>query len=145
MIKLTCFDKCLQDCNGVNCGDTAQPDTGMTRLQLTGSGQICDAPVSEEELLAQCQTTGMIMEDGEFVDDFVRESISQSGGQSMVADDQIQTAGCLDLKEDKEMLAQVLVVGPLVWVEEALVLVVVQITCRVVAPMARVAALMEAA
>ena len=80
MIKFTCFDKCLQDCNGVNCGDTAQPDTGMTRLQLTGSGQICDKPVSEEELLAQCQTTGMIMEDGEFVDDFVRESSSQSGG-----------------------------------------------------------------
>jgi len=82
MIKFTCFDKCLQDCNGVNCGETAQPDTGMTRLQLTGSpGQICDAPVSEEELLAQCQTTGMVMEDGKFVDDFVRESSSQSGGQ----------------------------------------------------------------
>jgi len=80
MIKFTCFDKCLQDCNGVNCGDTAQPDTGMTRLQLTGSGQICDKPVSEQELLAQCQTTGMIMEDDEFVDDFVRESSSQSGG-----------------------------------------------------------------
>ena len=81
-IKFSCFDKCLQDCNGVNCGDTAQPDTGMTRLQLTGSGQICDAPVSEEELLAQCQTTGMVMEDGKFVDDFVRESSFQSGGQS---------------------------------------------------------------
>ena len=53
----------------------------MTRLQLTGSSdQICDAPVSEEELLAQCQTTGMVMEDGTFVDDFVRESSSQSGG-----------------------------------------------------------------
>ena len=81
-IKFSCFDKCLQDCNGVNCGDSAQPDTGMTRLQLTGSGEICDSPVSEEELLAQCQTTGMIMEDGTFVDDFVRESSFQSGGQS---------------------------------------------------------------
>ena len=70
-VKMSCFDKCLQDCNGVGCGETAEPGSSMTRLQLTGSGPICDSPVSEEDFALFCQTTGMIKNsDGEIVDDF---------------------------------------------------------------------------
>jgi hypothetical protein len=61
-IKMTCFDQCLLDCNGKNCGETVvAADPPHTRLMLTGSGPICASPVSEEEFF--CDTTGMILDD----------------------------------------------------------------------------------
>ena len=72
-IKMTCFDKCLQDCNGINCGDWAEPYSFPMRLQLTGSGQICTEPVPDSEF--GCETTGMILdEDGSAFDDFAHGS-----------------------------------------------------------------------
>jgi hypothetical protein len=66
---MTCFDKCLMDCNGPNCGETAQPGDFPMRLMLTGSGPICSSPVPEEEFV--CKTTGMILDDeGNPVDAF---------------------------------------------------------------------------
>jgi len=68
-VKMSCTNKCLQDCNGVDCGDTALPDSGNTRLMLTGSGQLCASPVADEDFV--CETTGMIKDsNGNFVDDF---------------------------------------------------------------------------
>mmetsp|Transcript_42776 Transcript_42776/g.70605 ORF Transcript_42776/g.70605 Transcript_42776/m.70605 type:complete len:223 (-) Transcript_42776:123-791(-) len=69
-IKMTCFDKCLLDCNGDNCGETAEVgDPPNTRLMLTGSGPICASPVSEEDFV--CETTGMILdENGNMIDAF---------------------------------------------------------------------------
>ncbi|CAB9507271.1 expressed unknown protein [Seminavis robusta] len=73
-VKVSCFDKCLQDCNGNNCGDIALPGSATTRLQLTLTGSsaanlICATPVSEDEFV--CETTGMIKDsDGDIVDDF---------------------------------------------------------------------------
>jgi len=61
-VKMTCFDKCLQDCNGFNCGASMQPDSFITRLQLTGEGPICASPVSEEDFV--CETTNMIKDEG---------------------------------------------------------------------------------
>eukprot|EP00956_Cyclotella_meneghiniana_P031341 scaffold82036_cov82-Cyclotella_meneghiniana.AAC.3 len=58
-VKMSCFNKCLVDCNGSNCGETAT--TSRTRLMLTGSGPICASPVSEEDF--SCETTGMILDD----------------------------------------------------------------------------------
>ena len=69
---MTCFDKCLMDCNGNNCGENAQPGDFPMRLMLTGSGPICSSPVSEEEFV--CDTTGMILDDeGNPVDAFNME------------------------------------------------------------------------
>ena len=68
-IKMACFDKCLLDCNGNNCGETAKPGDFPMRLMLTGSGPICASPVSGEEF--NCETTGMILDDeGNVVDAF---------------------------------------------------------------------------
>lgn len=73
MIKVSCFDTCLQDCNGENCGDMTEPGSTKTRLQLTGSGQICANPVSEEDFV--CETTGMILDEGgNWIDDFLTSS-----------------------------------------------------------------------
>ena len=78
-IKMSCFNKCLQDCNGNNCGDTALPGSSVTRLQLTGSGQICKTPVSEEDFI--CLTTGMIKDsNGKIVDDFATTSTTGTTG-----------------------------------------------------------------
>ena len=71
-VKMACFDKCLQDCNGNNCGESMEPDSSITRLQLTGQGQICTDPVADEDFV--CETTNMIKDaEGNLVDDFTRE------------------------------------------------------------------------
>ena len=80
---MTCFDKCLQDCNGINCGDWAEPYSFPMRLQLTGSGQICNESVPDSEF--SCETTGMILdEDGNAYDDFAHGS---NDNMPPVADD----------------------------------------------------------
>ena len=71
-VKMSCFNKCLVDCNGRNCGDTAT--TSRTRLMLTGSGTICASPVSEEEF--SCETTSMILDDeGDVIDLLVTNGV----------------------------------------------------------------------
>ena len=54
---MTCFDKCLQDCNGVNCRDWAEPYSFP--MCLPGSGQIRAEPVPDSEF--GCETTEMIL------------------------------------------------------------------------------------
>ena len=72
-VKMACFDKCLQDCNGNNCGESMEKDSSITRLQLTGDGQICTDPVADKDFV--CETENMIKDaEGNLVDDFTRDA-----------------------------------------------------------------------
>jgi len=55
-VKESCFNSCLQDCNGPNCGATATESE--TKLKLVGSGTICEQEVPEDQY--SCETTGMM-------------------------------------------------------------------------------------
>lgn len=69
VVKMACFDQCLSDCNGPDCGKTAQPmDPPNTRLMLTGSGPICADPVAEEDFV--CEFNAMKLIDGNVIDQF---------------------------------------------------------------------------
>ncbi|KAL7550988.1 hypothetical protein ACHAWF_014194 [Thalassiosira exigua] len=66
-VKMSCFDQCLVDCNGIGCGETATVAGSRTRLMLTGSGPICAT-----------QTTGMVLdENGDVVDTWADSLVSR--------------------------------------------------------------------